>query len=77
MGGRGSESSEREGKASEWAIRILNDEASLVDVPDKEEGGPPSNGPEHEEETKADHEHIAKEEGRLHEAAHLGLELEV
>ncbi len=40
----------------------------LVDVAYKAEGGAVAHSAQHEEEGIAHHEHIAKEEGRLHEA---------
>lgn len=40
----------------------------LVDVAYKAEGGTVAHSPQHEEEGVAHHEHIAEEEGRLHEA---------
>jgi hypothetical protein len=41
------------------------------------QGRPVTNGPEHKEEAVADHEHVAKEEGGLHEAGHVGARKEI
>lgn len=41
---------------------------SSVDVADKHEGCSPSDSAEHDEKGKTHHQHVAKEEGGLHEA---------
>ena len=43
-------------------------QALPVNMPYKAEGGFIADCPKHEKESVAHHEHVAKEEGRLHEA---------
>ena len=44
---------------------------AAVYMSNKQQRGPPSDCSEHEEEGKAGTEHVAKEEGGLHEARHI------
>mmetsp|Transcript_41825 Transcript_41825/g.131894 ORF Transcript_41825/g.131894 Transcript_41825/m.131894 type:complete len:207 (-) Transcript_41825:1194-1814(-) len=50
---------------------------AAVDVADKGEGREETNSSEHEESAIADHAHVPKEEGSLHETCHMSFEPEV